>query len=241
MTGAQFIARVYQILGLPSTHPEVVNGVIADNYLARVDELTLLVKPPTMRAQVTRAIVANSATIYLPADLLQTIKVKMADANGDYYELAHHTPEDLDAVSATWDSSDTGDVTSYTYRGIVTSTGSNSYGQRIIQLSPTPTTSDSDGLLVRYWKRATDLISSSSSQYQIVEVPRAYQMGLAYGVAGLIAIDPRINRDPGTFLGPWNEMLTRYLQYGPEHREYDYNATAYSSIATAQARHWSSF
>ena len=239
MTGAQFKARVYQILGLPATHPDVVTDVIADNYLACVDELTLLVKPVTMRRTVSRAVVANSQTIYLPSDHLQTIKVRMADSGGNYSDLELRTEEDQDIVAPDWQDGHTGQtITGYSYAGIVANTGSNSYGQRILKLSAVPTTSNSTGIKLRYWARGWDVITGSNSQYQIVEVPRGYQVGLAYGVCRLIALDPRINRDPAPYQAPWEEMKQRYLHFGPEHREYDYQATSYTGIAQSQASYW---
>lgn len=65
----------------------MTNAVIADNYCARVDELTLLVTPPTMRKTTFLNVVANSATIYLPADHLQTIKVRQSDSAGNWGDL----------------------------------------------------------------------------------------------------------------------------------------------------------
>lgn len=236
MTGAQFIARVYQILGLPPAHPDVTNGVIADNFVARVDELTLLVKPPTLRTRVYRNIQANSATIYLPADHLQTIKVRQANSAGSYADLESQTEEDADAfgpVNTTSAPSGT-----YSYAGIETNTASNSYGQRLLRLNSVPSVAVPNGLLIRYWQRATDLITGTNSAFQIVQVPRGYHVGLAHGVSGLIATDPRLNRDPIPFLQVWQDAVQRYQHFGPEHREYDYNATGYSSVARSQQAHW---
>lgn len=241
MTGAQFKARVYQVLGIPSTHPEVPTDVIADNFVARVDELTLLVKPPTMRKSVSRAVVANSATIYLPADHLQTIAITMADSNGRHAPLANHTQEDLDGIDPAWQSAAQATESCYTYAGIVATPGANSYGQRIIRVVPTPTVSAAAGVTVRYWVRASDLITGTNSQYQIVQVPLSYHLGLVHGVAGLIATDPRLNRDPIPHLQIWQDTVTRYQHYGNQHREYDYNATGYSGIAASQARHWGGY
>lgn len=238
MTGAQFIARVYQVLGLPATHPDVTNGVIADNFCARLDEFALLVKPPMMRTQVSRAVVANSQTIYLPADHLQTIKIRLADANGNYSDLTPQTQEDLDAVSPDWQDGDSGTITGYSYAGIVSTPGANSYGQRILKLSAVPTTSDSDGLLLRYWVRGSDLITGTNSQYQIVQVPRMFHLGLVHGVAGLIATDPRLNRDPIAHLQIWQDMVQRAQHLVPEHREYDYPATAYTGVQAGQSAFW---
>lgn len=236
MTGAQFIAKVYQILGIPAAHPEVTNTVIADAYLARADELTLLVKPNTMRRTVARAVVANSQTIYLPADYLQTIKIRMADTSGNYSDLELQTEEDQDTIAPDWQDGNTGQViTGYSYAGIVSTPGANSYGQRILKLSAIPSTSNATGIKLRYWARAYDLITGTNSQYQIVEVPRGYQLGLAFGVAQMIALDPRLNRDASLFAQPWEEMKARYLTYGPEWREYDYQATAY---VPDNSSHW---
>lgn len=241
MTGAQFKARVYQILGIPAAHPEVTYDVIADAFVARVDELTLLVKPPTMRTSVRRNIVANSATVYLPTDFLQGIAVKKADANGNYGDpLRLYTQEDLDGHAFNWEGDTSGDVYGYSYAGIVSTLGANSYGQRLLRMHATPTTSVSSGLLIRYWQKAVDLITGTNSQYAIAQVPLGYQLGLAHGVAGLIAIDPRINRDPTPYLQVWQAMVERYITYGPEWREYDYQATAYSSVALSREAHWNS-
>ena len=239
MTGAQFIARVYQLLGLPAAHPEVTSGVIADNYLARVDELTLLVKPPKLRSYDYLNVVANSATILLPATFMQGIKVRLqATSSGPYQDVMPMTEEDLDGQDPTWQNEASGPVTTYSYAGMVETLASADYGKRILKLTPTPTTSITDGLLVRFWRHGTDLITGTNSQYQIQEVPLGYQLGLAHGVAGLIATDPRINRDPIAHLQIWQDMVQRYQHFGPEHREYDYQATGYSSVAQSQRTHW---
>lgn len=238
MTGAQFIARVYQILGLPATHPEVTSGVIADAFVARGDELTLLVKPPTLRKTVYRNVVANSATVYLPTDHLQTIKIRQQDANGRWLDLCSQTQEDNDGQADPSVNADSLPSGTYSYAGIVATPGANSYGQRILRLNSTPTTSTNSGLEIRYWVQTVDLITGTNSQYQIVQVPKGYHLGYAHGVAGLIAIDPRINRDPIPYLQVWQDMVQRYQHTGAEHREYDYHATGYSSIAQSQAAHW---
>lgn len=213
MTKAEFIARVFAMCGLPSTHARVTSTVIAD----QADELSLRLSrttpaPLCLRDEESISLVAGTHTytatkawVWLE-DLLVSGQPLTRVARRGY---ARWDPR--------WDDDPNADAVVYWEVGL------SSTGLRKFRLQPTPGTAVANGLTIRGARKPVKFATLLDGD-EIVDIPEEYHSGLAWGVVGEVLPWASEVAKPETLqkaTAEWAATLERFAEEQDENQQPD--------------------
>lgn len=238
MTVSEIQSRVYAITGLPSVNSRLTATVINGLWLDGAVKMAREARPGYLRRDSTQNLVAGQGAYKIPADCLVILAVKAYDG-GQWVRLVKRTQEELDDLDQDWESTTTGSGVSYYYDAGISSTDDTDYGKRIIQLSPAPSASTSNGLKVRNIRCPIALTSVPSGK-EYIDIPADYHEGLCNYAAWKFLRNSSENprQDIGELLQVFQADLQSFVRTQKEENEFDHEPTARMHVAANSWAYW---